>query len=1107
MTSALGNNWQTLNTCVESKESYARLSEKILDDHFEEDRFEKLTELTTFIDNVITDQKAPLDKKFLALSLLKEASKRPSKRFGTAIVKQKSLLQELYKLGMTYTKPESSASGLPDTLEAKYVLLIVESICFWKTKFGIGESNTAEAFRRLEAKLAKAVELPPRLLFYPSEEIPGKLERAGIQEKKNQGKLKLQIPEDIGVKVRVKASEDDSTAGVTDENTRGTCTRGKAKQDADEDDENMRQKHVKRKENFKKLKDELNAYREAKSSKASTFVNYPEDLSDFIWKAKESILGLNIVKISLKCKRLTDECTNMTKAEQKIIQEAKSENEKYLEFENYLQNDAPNDRKKKVIEKVATFFEIKINSPAKKETISESDSDHISSLEDFDKAKPGSSSKQVSARIQINQSAPETRKGSFHDYFQLDKASQQSPGNVSQNPNAQRNQHTGSETHVIRHAQYLSNASSPNQPRMNYMGNRYQGSGTESIASKIKCGGQGSDCESTSSYVQRSFNRTAQTVISYNPEASAQAIQRLVRRDKTVFTDLQKIQNDIVSSLQQRQKPVPWKAFDQLDKIRQEYEAQPQIKHSNSIQPQVNVYHTRTNQKPKTIQSERMKAHNYEESSDVQSPSSGFGLHQAQKFQFNSPSTIHRGSLQYEDSGIESDLANHLGITQNTRQTTSGRKPQLFAFTGSHIRQSDPYQIKKDHQANLMSNDKQANADDNISDENVRSDNQSDQNESKEINLTGNRVQKSHKEMYYKSIDGNQDKQIEKVTSPKSVAFKNVNDHEKPHRSTTHGKSAKSGESRLSKDPKYPPAQGRTTVSPLMPNSKAKGIGGVRTVKDSTWFNELVENLSLSSNPKALEQFCLVACKGKGCVFDNDYLNVNSKYTILEDSDQGYKALKITLLFGNKTNSTFNYFTITFVKHPSINFISLPDKTASSIAPGKQIKVEFIVNISRAPFTHLQIKCGAKLTNSEETQELNFKFVLPVTYNMFMSFQTQITNQDFLVSWKVPTRVILKGEPRILTNPLIKKAEDFSSVLGYLLVFPGVIDESGEPKAYALMGVFELERKNVEYLVKISYIPTTKIVVFEVACTEKNALEGEFILQTLEFLFSEPQDK
>ena len=65
-----------------------------------------------------------------------------------------------------------------------------------------------------------------------------------------------------------------------------------------------------------------------------------------------------------------------------------------------------------------------------------------------------------------------------------------------------------------------------------------------------------------------------------------------------------------------------------------------------------------------------------------------------------------------------------------------------------------------------------------------------------------------------------------------------------------------------------------------------------------------------------------------------------------------------------------------------------------------------------------------------------------------------------------------------MTSPLIKTADDFSSVLGYLIVYPGVVDESGEPKAYAIMGVFELDKKNVEYLVKISWIPKTKIVAF-----------------------------
>ena len=312
-------------------------------------------------------------------------------------------------------------------------------------------------------------------------------------------------------------------------------------------------------------------------------------------------------------------------------------------------------------------------------------------------------------------------------------------------------------------------------------------------------------------------------------------------------------------------------------------------------------------------------------------------------------------------------------------------------------------------------------------------------------------------------------------------------------------------ESRMSKEPKYSthsfgmaPSQKVRDSAPK--DSKALLGAGLEMLRD------LEENLSAVPNPRSFELFYSTACNKQGCVYEDKVLNITARYELLDNKTQGKRNLKVALVFRNKTNSLINNFKIELVKHPHLNFEKLPEKMNAELPAGTQTQGEFILSVQKLPFYDLHVKCQAVLQNKYTNEDINFKFIIPVTYNMFMTWQHDLTYEEFLEHWKLNQKVVT-GDPKLLTNPLVRSPNDFNLILGDLLDYPGMEDEYGRPQVHALLGVFELDRKNVEYLIRINWIPGDRIVAFEIGCSAENTAEAEMILQALEFLFARIQEQ
>ena len=1057
---SIEDNWRNFNICVASNDGYAIYSQGIVEFHFENDKAEKITELLALIERELTDPTASLEKKFWSLILLKDASKKPSKKVASCIARNKGLLQQIFQISVNYQSPSTSKSGIPEDLHARYSQLAVECICFWKDRFGEGDSNTAETFRRLWRKLSKTITtLPSTLPFFETEDLFLQSEKAGIKEKLK-GKYKLHIPMETeeqhvanprGSRAEQNSNKEVWSAGVRDstKSDKKSGSGGRSSLKLNEE------KEKKRNEMFDRLRHELTRFRDAKTLNTENLLNFTGSSKELIWKAREAMLELNtsIKKLNAFREKTENQYPDLNAEENVLIKEVQEEDDRLLELDTYLQTEASRATSRDVIEKIRDYSLRKIPSPstASNQKLNDSFSADSLPLESPDKLKvpqlqfPGlrSDKKRLST---YTAATPVFSKEFFDDNFQNEKLSYPPQGN------------------------------SPTKK-----------SGFQERAQSK------SPLRTSSPEIPKLGEAKKSTPLSYNPEVSEQAIRKLLKTDKTAIDDLQKIKNGIVTSLQQRQKPVPWNAFDHIDKIKQEIDLN--ITKSRSLTPRGTTQNTFPDNTDSRVVTKRLQLQVVE-----QPPIKN----DDKATQLDTPSTIQKNNLSVDRSELD-----ELGLLDPKSTNPTQVKPNLnHANSNSSLDQNEAALLLLLNQQSQSYSKKLSKISDLEFSENENSlfGKQSDLfPDFKDISKIHSSSEKPNS---LRRVPSQKEEIDPKSPQGKYSALDGPLEESEPRSKTNSAQKSKyptksDKEGSANRDSKAPTPQERDFDSLKIQESKSKSPGNFRLVKESLLFKELADNLKLSSHPKAVDQFRLAATRGKGCVFDNEYVNVNSKYSLLEEPTSGYRHLKVTLLFGNKTNATLTDFSITFVKDLNIDFLRLPEKTESTILPGRQIKVEFIVSIIRPPFTHLQIKCCATVNDQKETEDLSFKFLIPLTYNMFMISQTQITDYDFVASWKVPTRVILKSEPRLLTSPSIKTTADFSNALGNLIAFPGIIDETGKPKAYALMGVFELERKNVEYLIKINWILETKVVVFEIACTERTLSEGEFLLQTLQFLFSQ----
>ena len=1190
--------------CMKSEEDYSALSEQVLDLYFKKDSSEKIADLITKIEGVLMEDKSLLASKVLALTLLKDASSRPSKKIASCIARNKNLLQLLYDMALLTKKSGSkSPKGRSKTIitekhETTCNKLAIECFCLWRTKFGCDTSKTAEKFRVIHRKLSKFVELPKTASLTDSDIEEREPRRVGERKKTKEEKayLNRSLPE----------------LSVLDAKNKETDEKIKAQEEEVKLSLEMKGNIT---EEVGKLQFALSDFYAEKASKAES-LHLTGHLKMFTRKALKLVseLGVEIKKLHKISNVIRPHLKKIENEEDfKFLEEVEHEYKKFLEINTFLELEAQQAKLPDLLEKLKMYF-----------------GEHFS----MDKVEPsplvitvpkandsfaGVGGEGAGVHTLDTPSLPYQNSNSKHSAT-LNSAATPGfkPAFLMESPlKTRRENDTSRQTEPENEAK--GRLSSFAKAKLSDL----------SRDSEVPIERERTTVEKETTTVERETFRVRQ---SYDAGVSEQALQKLMKKNKGVLNDLQSIQNGIMQSLQQRSKPVSWKLAlgggsgqNSIDSP-QSRDSSGKEERSTSLTPknlsqfsQGNGFNfpkkgyssnditninqnsggsltneqkasrklvipgmsVSDNQLPSTNHSnlgEECKYSKHSEllrtiekidkfySSDTSvsinqkseiSPNSNNGgkeplnfdhsiaessIHmnlregmtpesavikdfmEADQTRFEFPSTLKDSTSP--KSGKFKDIAKNedsfhgaMKGEQNTKlmkeslaenQKTEGSKSPSGS-TGQFSRLS----LMKDylnHEQGLAASNTQVNLRGGLSPKPVTikeiNGNQKDLNGQSSLKGTLSPKHSGFQAYLEENFHGNYDSHGNRIlkisTSPRSLLTKTHSSLDQSHKNSPDSvksdspSAMKSVQDSIMKEPKYSifKRKGSTPVVSEYANEVAKENAQVNRIGG----RQAEKTLKRASSPRSLDKYYHSSSKGQGGVFENEYLSIKSKYSLIDDQSQPNRCLKVTLIVKNKTAHELTNFKITFLVDPHLNFIDLPDKTDPSIGAGRASAIEFCVSIAKPSFTQLKMKCGAKVINAGKPEDLTFKFAVPVTYNMFMSFHTQVTSQEFFANWKSFT--VIKGEPMIVTNPRVKTPEDFTSSLGHLIIYPSsLVDEKGKPKAYSLMGIFELEKRNVEYLLKINWIPETRTAVFQVACHESHIVEGRFILQTLQSLF------
>lgn len=170
-------------TCLESKSSYEQNFPKILNYYFEDDKAEKINELLTHIENAISNKLLKPINRFYALTLLRSAAERPSTNFADCLAKNQGLCRSIFKITIKDKQLDSPYKGKDyfdvvkesrtlQLLGANIIKLAIESIHYWKIKFGDDKYRSSAIFNNLfNAARIQGVKFNSKFVFFNSDEI------------------------------------------------------------------------------------------------------------------------------------------------------------------------------------------------------------------------------------------------------------------------------------------------------------------------------------------------------------------------------------------------------------------------------------------------------------------------------------------------------------------------------------------------------------------------------------------------------------------------------------------------------------------------------------------------------------------------------------------------------------------------------------------------------------------------------------------------------------------------------------------------------------------------------------------------------------------------
>lgn len=255
---------------------------------------------------------------------------------------------------------------------------------------------------------------------------------------------------------------------------------------------------------------------------------------------------------------------------------------------------------------------------------------------------------------------------------------------------------------------------------------------------------------------------------------------------------------------------------------------------------------------------------------------------------------------------------------------------------------------------------------------------------------------------------------------------------------------------------------------------------------------------------QSLNMFKRAGLHGKGCIFDSELINVSVKITRLEDSGSNRRLLKVYLGFGNKGQGVIDKFSIKLLSTPNLITVRSSEQSKSYIKPGKQQGVDFVIRIDKMmTISHLEVKFIGQRTNStaKSSNLLEFNFLVPVTYVLFLEGVRQIQTENLLAAWTFRKELVLQSSGKLKINLEVLQA----GVHVLKLLQNSVMTTNSYPELsleYCETYFAMVETNNLsEFLyLRFDCYPNTNELVIKTSSAAEHDEKAAFLIQTLLFL-------
>ena len=266
-------------------------------------------------------------------------------------------------------------------------------------------------------------------------------------------------------------------------------------------------------------------------------------------------------------------------------------------------------------------------------------------------------------------------------------------------------------------------------------------------------------------------------------------------------------------------------------------------------------------------------------------------------------------------------------------------------------------------------------------------------------------------------------------------------------------------------------------------------------------FNKLEESLRANGT---LNMFKSAGLQGEGVVFENKVLNVTSKFTYLEDADQNRKLLRVFVKLQNKSKDTLEELLIKPLIAPNLVIIHASRLTKSSVGPEKEQTIDFVLGVDQSiTISHIELDLTAKKINAstESYIPLGLRIFVPATYFSFVEGVLQIQKEILTTAWTLRKDLVFRssGKLKINQDAFRTPIHSLKILKNSILITSSALEDSPEyNESYITMA--ETDTLGEFLYLRFDHYPNTNEVVIRTASSAENDNKAEFLVQSLTFL-------